>query len=460
MTATTLQEIEVATPRRRWPCYPAYKPSEMAWVRRLPEHWRVFRLKNIASVRFSTVDKKTEEGETPVRLCNYTDVYNNDRIVDDPEFMQATATAEEIARFTLRRDDVLITKDSEEWNDIAVAAHVTQDMPGVLCGYHLAHIRPHPALVDGAFLSRAFSADGVRQQFHVAANGITRYGLPNRAIAGALFPIPPLDEQRAIAAFLDRETARIDELIAKKQRLIELLKEKRQAVISRAVTKGLNPNAPMKPSGIDWLGDVPAHWKIRSFRYSARIANGQVDPEQPEYRDLPLIAPNHIESGTGRLLSYDTAAEQAAESGKYLFEPGNVLYSKIRPALAKVCLAPERGLCSADMYPITPRNDLRPLYLMYFMLSAEFTTGVVLLSSRVAMPKMNRRDLGGFAVLVPPLGEQDEIIQHLCVEHAKIDTTRAAIEMAIDKLRQYRSALITAAVTGQIDVRQYGKEAT
>jgi restriction endonuclease S subunit len=284
--------------------------------------------------------------------------------------------------------------------------------------------------------------------------------VPESFIQNLCHPLPPLDEQRVIAAFLDRETARIDELIAKKQRLIELLKEKRQAVISRAVTKGLNPNAPMKPTGIDWLGEIPAHWTIRAFRYSGRITNGQVDPEQPEYRDLPLIAPNHIESGTGRLLDYDSAAEQAAESGKYLFEPENVLYSKIRPALAKVCLAPERGLCSADMYPITPRNDLRPLYLMYFMLSPEFTTGVVLLSSRVAMPKMNRRDLGGFAVLVPPLAEQDAIIEHLREEHAKIDSARTVVEMAIDKLRQYRSALITAAVTGQIDVRHYGKEAT
>ncbi|MCX7702059.1 MAG: restriction endonuclease subunit S, partial [Gemmataceae bacterium] len=276
MTATVLNEIDIATPRRKWPRYPDYKPSGMAWVHRVPNHWRVYRLKNIALVRFSTVDKKTEEGEIPVRLCNYTDVYNNDRIVDDPEFMQATATPEEIARFALKKDDVLITKDSEEWYDIAVPAYVTQDMPGVLCGYHLALVRPNSAIVDGAYLSRAFAADGIRQQFHVAANGITRYGLPNRAISGALFPLPPLEEQRAIAAFLDRETARIDELIAKKQRLIELLKEKRQAVISRAVTKGLDPNAPMKPSGIDWLDDVPRHWEIRPLKYqSFKIGSGK-----------------------------------------------------------------------------------------------------------------------------------------------------------------------------------------
>ena len=128
----------------------------MPFVRPLPSHWRVERLKHVAVVRFSSVDKKVEEGETPVRLCNYTDVYNRDTIIDDPEFMQASASAAEIARHTLKKDDVLITKDSEAWNDIAVPAHVTVDMPGVLCGYHLAHIRPNPAELDAHFLVGLF----------------------------------------------------------------------------------------------------------------------------------------------------------------------------------------------------------------------------------------------------------------------------------------------------------------
>lgn len=164
------------------------------FVKRLPSHWRVEKLKHVAHVRFSSVDKKSEEGETSVRLCNHTDVYHREIIVDDPDFMQATASDVEIKRFTLKKGDVLITKDSETWNDIAVPAYVSEDLPGVLCGYHLAHIHPDPVELDGAFLSRAFAADGIRQPFHIAAHGITRYGLPNRAIAGALFPIPPLDE--------------------------------------------------------------------------------------------------------------------------------------------------------------------------------------------------------------------------------------------------------------------------
>jgi type I restriction enzyme S subunit len=452
MNRALLESTAVSTAKRKFHPYAIYRRSEVWGIPAIPDHWQEKPLKCVVAINSDKLPETTD----PDYEIEYVDIGNVN--------LEAGITSTERYRFEnapsrarrrVRHGDTIV---STVRTYLKAVAQIVNPPDNLTVSTGFAVLRAKPPL-DPGFLYRLAQSEPLVERIMAHSVGVSYPAINASEIGRFTIPLPPLDEQRAIAAFLDRETAKIDELIAKKQRLIELLKEKRQAVISRAVTKGLDPTAPMKPSGIDWLGDVPAHWKIRSFRYSARIANGQVDPEQPEYRDLPLIAPNHIESGTGRLLSYDTAAEQAAESGKYLFEPGNVLYSKIRPALAKVCLAPERGLCSADMYPITPRNDLRPLYLMYFMLSAEFTTGVVLLSSRVAMPKMNRRDLGGFAVLVPPLGEQDEIIQHLCVEHAKIDTTRAAIEMAIDKLRQYRSAIITAAVTGQIDVRNYHAEA-
>src|SRR5262249_16893796 len=163
----------------------------------------------LATVQLSNVDKKSVEGEVPVKLCNYTDVYYNERITSNLEFMTATATREQLQHFSLRVGDVLITKDSESWTDIAVPAVIAEDLPEVLCGYHLADIRPSRGF-SGAFLSRAFSAVGPRDQFRVAANGITRFGLGSDAIATGVFAMPPELEQRAIVAFLDRETARID----------------------------------------------------------------------------------------------------------------------------------------------------------------------------------------------------------------------------------------------------------
>ena len=453
--AKSLDQLDA---RRKHPAYPNYAESGSKWLCDLPAHWKARRLKFVAVSRPSSVDKKTVDGELAVRLCNYVDVYKNDFITPDLDFMEATAGPNEVAKFRLRRGDVLITKDSEEWADIAVPAFVTQDFDDVVCGYHLSQVRPRPGTMDGEYLFRAFKAGGVSEQFHVAANGVTRFGIPAGAIGDVTFPVPPLAEQQGIALFLREEVGRIDRLIGHKTTLLGFLKEKRAAVVTAAVTCGLDPAVPTKASGVDWLLPVPAHWTVRPFRYSARIVNGQVDPEDLRYRDLQLVAPNHIESGTGRLTGTESAAEQAAESGKYPFELGMVLYSKIRPALAKVCIAPTAGLCSADMYPITPRKDLLAQFLMYFMLSRPFTEAVVLLSSRVAMPKINRRDLGGFAVVVPPLPEQQAIVEHIQSIHSKIDAAAAVTRAAIERLREYRATLVTAAVRGQIDVRQHKPE--
>jgi len=220
---------------RRYNAYPTYKDSGVEWLGEIPAHWDVRRLKTIASVRLSNVDKKSLEGQESVRLCNYVHVYYNDRIGPDLDFMAATATAEQVRHFSLHEGDVLITKDSESWTDIAIPSVVTSDLPEVLCGYHLALVRPDGDC-DGSFLARAFAAVGTRDQFQIAANGITRFGIEGDAIRAGLFTTPPVEEGRAIAAFLDCETARIDALIAKVGEAISRLRELRTALISAAVT--------------------------------------------------------------------------------------------------------------------------------------------------------------------------------------------------------------------------------
>ena len=277
--------------------YPAYRPSGVEWLEEIPSHWEVKRLKTFANVQLSNVDKKSEEGQAEVFLCNYVDVYYNERIRLGVDFMSATASEGQMRRFSLRKGDVLITKDSESWTDIAVPAVVAQDLPDVLCGYHLAHIRPG-SNCDGAFLSRSFSAIGPRDQFHISANGITRFGLTGDAIRSGEFPLPPLTEQRAIAAFLDRETARIDELVARKERLIELLQEKRTALITRAVTRGLDPSAPMKDSGVEWLGEIPAHWEVKRLKYLADFINGAAfNPAEWGTEGTPIIRIQNLNGG-------------------------------------------------------------------------------------------------------------------------------------------------------------------
>lgn len=218
-----------------FPRYPKYKASGVEWLGEVPEHWQVKPLKRMCNVFPSNVDKKSHDGEIPVQLCNYTDVYYNDTITAGMDFMSATASADQIAKFTLRAGDVIITKDSEEADDIAIATYVPAHLPGVVCGYHLSMIRSMGD-VTGIFVKRLFEAGYSKACFEVLAKGLTRVGLGQYELDNVKFPLPPLAEQTAIAAFLDHETAKIDALVAEQERLIDLLKERRTALISAAVT--------------------------------------------------------------------------------------------------------------------------------------------------------------------------------------------------------------------------------
>ncbi len=212
------------------------KDSGIEWLGEVPRHWANQKLKFISHVQFSNVDKHSYDHEIPVLLCNYVDVYYNDLITDEIDFMKATANEKEIERFKLQEGDVLITKDSESWDDIAVPAYSATDFNNVLCGYHLALIRSKPNNILGKYLFWAFLSREVNDQYKVSASGVTRYGLGKYALENSLFPLPPLPEQRAIAAFLDRKTAQIDTLIAKIEKQISHYQEYRTALISAAVT--------------------------------------------------------------------------------------------------------------------------------------------------------------------------------------------------------------------------------
>jgi type I restriction enzyme S subunit len=235
------------------------KPAYLGWVDALPDGWEAKPLRSVARYRISSVNKIPVEGEMVVRLCNYTDVYNNEEIRSSFAFMESTATAEELAKFRLQVGDVLITKDSESWDDIAIPALVKESAADLICGYHLALLRPDCRRLTGGFLLRCLQADNVNRQFQVAASGVTRYGIPKAAIGGALIPVPPVAAQQSICTVLNRVLDNLVALIAKKQHLIELLGERRAALINRAVTQGLDPGVSMKDSGVPWLGQVPAH---------------------------------------------------------------------------------------------------------------------------------------------------------------------------------------------------------
>ncbi len=212
------------------------KDSGIEWLGEVPEHWDIKKLKHVSTYMVSNVDKKTQEGETTIRLFNYTDVYNNEFLTNEMDLMVASAPPGQLDNFIVYTDDVLITKDSEDWKDIAKPALVKSTAPDILCGYHLAMIRPIRGISTGKFLFRALQSTLINQQFQIASNGVTRYGLPKSAIGESLITLPSIKEQHEIASHIDQETSKIDNLTSKIISSITLLREYRSSLINAAVT--------------------------------------------------------------------------------------------------------------------------------------------------------------------------------------------------------------------------------
>jgi type I restriction enzyme, S subunit len=425
----------------------------------LPAGWRFAPVKRIAALQFSSVDKHSLPGEAPVRLCNYLDVYRNEHITRGLEFMEATASRSEIERFSLLPGDVLLTKDSEEPSDIGVPACVVEQLDGVICGYHLALARPRRDLVDARFLQRCLQATGIRDQFYSRAVGVTRFALGLSEVGDALVPVAPLTAQRSIAAFLDRKTAAIDQLIGKKERLIELLQEKRQALITQAVTKGLDPSAPMKDSGIESLGNIPTHWRATRLMHLTpvhrQIMYGIVLPGPDVEAGIPIVkSGNCIQARLRPELLSRTTPEIEAPFARARLRPDDIVYA-IRGSIGMAAIVPadlEGANLTQDAARIAPRTGINPRWLLYAVQShavwSQLAAGVL----GATVKGINIRDLKRPFVPAPPRHEQDLIVKELDLAVHRLDALSAATDESIKRLDEYRQALISAAVTGQIDV--------
>jgi len=443
------------------------KDSGVDWLGEIPSHWTVKELKYVCTNQPSNVDKKTVEGEEVVSLCNYTDVYYNDVITPDLPLMRASATDDQIEKFTLRAGDVIITKDSESADDIAVSTYVPQDMPGVVCGYHLAMIRPNDG-VFGLFIKRLFDSVYIQSKVATLANGLTRFGLSHAAVGGLELPMPPdEDEQKAISSFLDVETSKIDSLVSEQRRLIELLKEKRQAVISHAVTKGLNPNAPMKPSGIQWLGDVPQHWNASMIsRVSTKITNGYVGPTRDILVEdgVPYIQATHIKRGRVNFDgAYFVKDEWSNKHSKSILELGDVLIVQTGAGTGDIGLVSENEVgfnCHALIIVQCIQETMIGQFLAATLQSQYGTQTLESIQTGGMHPHLNCGNVKFVYVPVPPLDEQQAIVDYVNERSQRFDALQAEAERAIELLQERRTALISAAVTGKIDVREFALQET
>jgi type I restriction enzyme S subunit len=446
-----------------FPRYEEYKDSGVEWLGQIPCRWTVQSLKHVCQNRPSNVDKKSIEGQKPIKLCNYTDVYYHDAITSTMDLMAATATDDQIAKFELKSNDIIITKDSETADDIAIAAYVPNDLPGVICGYHLALIRPNEG-VSGAFIKRLFDSNYIRSKVATLANGLTRVGLSHAAISGLELPVPPLDEQLAIASFLDGETAKIDALVAEQRRLVELLREKRQAVISHAVTKGLDPTVPMKPSGIPWLGDIPEHWETiilkRLVDTQRPITYGIVQPGQSDPTGSFMIRGGDYSNGWCDPDNvFRVSAEIEVPYARSRMKTGDLIITIVGAGVGSVAIVPD-WLDGANITQTSARIALDPkkadtCFVCYALQGIVGEKNLDLYVYGSAQPRLNISHIDSYLMTVPPLNEQQLIAAVVREKIGKFDSLITEAERAILLLQERRTALISAAVTGKIDVRDF-----
>ena len=314
-------------------------------------------------------------------------------------------------------------------------------------------IRPNYSRIDRKFLiylvsSETFRSDGMKSM--TGAGGLKR--ISAEAILNHRMAITDRAEQSAIAGFLDRETARIDTLIEKKSRFIELLKEKRTATITHAVTKGVNPDVPMKDSGVEWLGEVPEHWSSGPLKYLARLVTGMTPPtaDYDNYAEdgFPWVRPEDISEGGEPVMA-----------SKFLSDKGRSMARHVAPCSVLICCIGTIGKTGMVYQSVSTNQQItaaesrsNPRYLYFVTVAARIELETMATGNVLRI--LNTERLGAIKYPIPPLGEQATIATFLDHETTRIDTLISLTERSIELLKEKRSALITAAVTGKIDVRE------
>ena len=427
--------------------------------REAPSGWKLEKLKFFANIRNSNVDKTISEDEEPVRLCNYTDVYYNDCITSDLHFTDGSATEAEIERFQLKRGQVIVTKDSEAWDDIGIPALVSEDMAKVLCGYHLAVLEPGPGL-DGGFLAWLCRAEPLNDQFKLAANGVTRFGLGQHAMKNVFIAVPPLDTQRYIARFLDEKTAQIAGLIERKRELLDRLAEKRRALITRAVTNGLNANVPSsRPDrrAIERLGGMmrPPSWAAWKLSHAYRRIGSGTTPTSSDARyytnsgGTPWVTTAELRENVISVTKQQVTQEALEDfPALRMYKPGSVMMAMYGATIGRLGMTEVVATCNQACCVFEASNQFDNRFLFYWLWHRR--GDLVARSVGGGQPNLSQYDLREERAFCPPLHTQRRIARFLDEETARIDGLGEKLRDSIVRLEEYRSALVTAAVTGQL----------
>lgn len=423
----------------KYKAYPEYKDSGVEWLEEIPVHWDSKPLKFLCTCNDQVISDSTAK-DYEIEYVDIGSVSSLHGITKTENMIFSKLPSR--ARRLVQDGDVII---STVRTYLEAIAPITNPPTNMVVSTGFAVIRPLSYL-DKKFAAYCLRASGFIKEVVARSAGVSYPAINASDLIGIPIPSCALLEQSKIAEFLDHETAKIDKLIEKQQQLIEMLKEKRQAVISHAVTKGLNPDVPMKDSGVEWLGLISGGCSLTKLKYLVFLKTERLIDHNSQYVGL-----ENISSGTGQFLTKD---ELNPEGASISFCCGDVLFGKLRPYLAKSWLAEFSGVCSSEFLVFNTRK-LHPKFLNYYLLTNEFIKQVDSSTYGSKMPRANWDFIGHLPLPTWSYEESEAIATYLDSITDKLDNLLEKQYQQVRLLQERRTAIISAAVTGKIDVRNW-----
>ena len=407
--------------------YPEYKESGVEWIGAIPKDWEIGKINHIATF----VSQKSTPETDAIKISPENVESETGKVLD-------FYSSYDSGGVKFQSGDVLFNKLRVYLSKVVFAEY---------SGYSLGEmIVIRPSLQDtGKYLFYLMLSCRFIEYCNSISEGVKMPRTAVDDILNAQIPIPTTQEQTQITNFLDRKTKQIDELIRLKEQRIELLQEQRAALINQVVTKGLNPNVEMKPSRVEWIGEIPVHWEIGKIKHIATFVSEKSTPEIGAIK----ISPENVESETGRVLDFYSSYDSVGVK----FQAGDVLFNKLRVYLSKVVFAKYGGYSLGEMIVIRPSLQRMGKYLFYLMLSSHFIEYCNAISYGVKMPRTAVDDILDAQIPMISDQEQAQIANFLDCKTKQIDKLITTEQRKIELLKEYRQSLISEVVTGKIDVR-------
>ncbi len=438
--------------------YDLYKDSGIEWIGEIPEHWEEYKMKFLGFLYGGLSGKNANDFNQTSNIKNkffipFTNILNNLKV--DIDSLQTVIIEQDEKQNSVKKGDLFFLMSSENFDDIGKSAVLINEIDDdIYLNSFCKGFRITKKDINSEFLNYHLKSSGLRHSLIIEANGFTRINLKTGKIQDLIVAIPPLSEQTAIAEYLDHKTAEIDELIENKKKLLQLYEEEKTAIINQAVTKGIDPDAKMKDSGIDWLGEIPEHWEVKRLKYVVSINNEVISEKTDEDYEIEYIEISGVKSGIGIIETSYHKFKDAPSRARRVVRNGDVIVSTVRTYLKSIAKIdnPSKNLIASTGFAVIRPRKIEADYAGFLFYSELLIGEIISLSTGVSYPAVNSTQIEDIIIPIPPLSEQQSIVEYIETESTRIDAKISRTEKLIELLEEYRTALISEVVTGKVRI--------